>query len=433
MLAQAAEGRLSVGGGDNTRATSVTLPPRLPDVGTPPSELRINKPPIPIPPSHLYTKTMKHILFLNHYDPKNPRGGGAELYSMEVLKRFVRDGYKVTWLAERFNGSEEMDEIDGVKIMRKGNRIVLLWHAFRYYLTQKKNIDLVIDNFHGYPFLTSLYITKEKRISLIHEVAGPLIWNTLYSFPINKIGILIEDFILRVLYRQDTFITVSKSSKEDLSRFGISRVHIVLNGLKRGNKNLRKVSKNKFQLIYFGGLRLVMGGKKSIKNIEDMIYSVKILSKKTESVKLIITGKRKGAYYEKLQNLVNSLGLEKHVLFPGFVPDDELEKLIAESYLTVGTSLKEGWGNMVTEGMYLGTPPVCYTVNGYKDIITHKENGILVSPNTPEVLAKEIEQVWRNTYLYDQIRLGGIAFSESLDWEKTYTDFKKVLVTKKMV
>ena len=51
----------------------------------------------------------------------------------------------------------------------------------------KNNVDVVIDQVHGLPFLTPLYVKNKKIIMYIHEVAGE-IWTKMYPFPIGTIG-----------------------------------------------------------------------------------------------------------------------------------------------------------------------------------------------------------------------------------------------------
>ena len=52
------------------------------------------------------------------------------------------------------------------------------------------NEHIVIDEIHGLPFFTTLYVKKPK-IAFIHEVANE-IWDYMYPFPINILGKFIE-------------------------------------------------------------------------------------------------------------------------------------------------------------------------------------------------------------------------------------------------
>ena len=40
-----------------------------------------------------------------------------------------------------------------------------------FYLSRKNNYDVVVDEIHGLPYFTPLYV-KEPIIAFIHEVAG---------------------------------------------------------------------------------------------------------------------------------------------------------------------------------------------------------------------------------------------------------------------
>jgi hypothetical protein len=61
---------------------------------------------------------------------------------------------------------------------------------------------------------------------------------------------------------------------------------------------------------------------------------------------------------------------------------------MAESHLLVATSVREGWGLVVSEAAALGTPTVAYDVDGLRDSV-RAANGRLASP-TPAALAAEV-------------------------------------------
>ena len=55
------------------------------------------------------------------------------------------------------------------------------------------------------------------------------------------------------------------------------------------------------------------------------------------------------------------------------------------------TSVKEGWGLIVTEAGSQGTPAIVYDVDGLRDIVVESETGVIFnSKNKPEELAKKI-------------------------------------------
>src|SRR5438105_1714009 len=96
------------------------------------------------------------ILVLSWRDPRHPLAGGAEQVMHEHMKGWIAAGHTVTFFSSRFIGAKSEEDLDGVKIIRKGSQY-LTCHiaAFFWYLFGKhEEFDLVVDEFHGWPFFT---------------------------------------------------------------------------------------------------------------------------------------------------------------------------------------------------------------------------------------------------------------------------------------
>ena len=162
-----------------------------------------------------------NILIFNWRDIKNPSSGGAEILTHEIAKFLVKKKNNVILFSSRFDGSAKKEIIDGVKIIREGKSVAryflqsVHFKAFQRYKREfAGNIDLVIDEVHGLPFFTPLYI-KEKKVALVCEVAGDL-WIKMFGKLLGTIGKLIEIIYLRFIYRFTPFLTISHSAEKDL-------------------------------------------------------------------------------------------------------------------------------------------------------------------------------------------------------------------------
>ncbi|MCK4460825.1 MAG: glycosyltransferase, partial [candidate division Zixibacteria bacterium] len=62
------------------------------------------------------------ILALNWNDLKNPYAGGAEVHLEELLRRLVRRGHDVTLFCSGYKGCRSEETIEGIRIIRRGNR-----------------------------------------------------------------------------------------------------------------------------------------------------------------------------------------------------------------------------------------------------------------------------------------------------------------------
>ena len=77
----------------------------------------------------------------------NPSMGGAEVFTHEVLKRWVKDGHEVTLFTSKFSGSKSEEVLDGIRIFRDGGKYTVYGKAKKWYKNRfsKENFDVIID------------------------------------------------------------------------------------------------------------------------------------------------------------------------------------------------------------------------------------------------------------------------------------------------
>jgi len=124
------------------------------------------------------------------------------------------------------------------------------------------------------------------------------------------------------------------------------------------------------------------------------------LLKKTEgfdagSLKLVLAGD--GALLEDTKALAVELGIEGHILFPGYVRN--IPELYACCQAAVTTSRIEGLPFNVMEAMACGLPVIASDIKGHRELITHRENGLLFESGNFEQLADRIIEIYQNAPL----------------------------------
>src|SRR6266498_3127303 len=109
-----------------------------------------------------------NILIFSWRGPKHPNAGGAEISTHEHAKGWVKAGHRVTLFTSYFPNSKKEEVIDGIEVKRYGRQMFgVQWEAFVWYLFKPhEKFDLVIDEFHGIPFFTPLYV-KVKKMGFI--------------------------------------------------------------------------------------------------------------------------------------------------------------------------------------------------------------------------------------------------------------------------
>lgn len=359
------------------------------------------------------------ILILNWRDIKNPSSGGAEILTHEIAKRWVKKGHAVTQFSSSFPGALEKEYIDGVHIIRRGHpdarylfRSVHFQAFFCYLRFFRGKVDVVIDEIHGLPFFTPLYV-KEKKVALICEVADEL-WQKHYGYFFGSIGRLIEQFYLYVIYKKTLYLTISKSTRRDLLRHGVEerRIAVLPMGITTP-KHIKSYAKEKRPtLLYVGRLS-------KSKGIEDILLAFKDIVSKNDHCRLWIVGRGDSTYVTYLNTLVERLRLAKQVSFFDYVPEEKKFELMARSHILLSASVKEGFGLTVLEAGFMGTPSVAYNAPGLSEVIIDHETGLLCREKTPESLSKTIRMLLRDRALYEKLVSGVKIRSREHNWDKT--------------
>ena len=363
------------------------------------------------------------ILILNWRDIKNPKSGGAEILTHEIAKSWVKMGNEVALFSSHFGGSSNFETIDGVRIVRKGNPDTrslfssVHFAAFIFYIKNSKDFDVVVDEVHGIPFFTPWYVRKRKVV-LICEVASNL-WVTMFGPVFGPIGRMIEQFYIRWVYKNIPYLTISDSSKEELIKEGVNPEKITV--LPMGvtvPKEIKRVSKEKDPTIIFVG-RLAKS-----KGIEDAIEMLgKVLSKYPKA-RLWIVGGGPEEYMGYLKKMAKKLRIESKITFLGFVTEDKKFELMGRAHVLVAPSVKEGWGLIVPEAAYVGTPSIVYNSPGLRDVLKGSNYKTIVKVNTPDALAEEVVKLLEegNTGRYKKIDI------KDYSWNKTAETALKVML-----
>lgn len=365
------------------------------------------------------------ILWLTWKDKKNPQAGGAETVNEELAKRLVIDGHQVIFLVGGFSGGKKKETIDGYEIVRLGNQWSVYFRAWRYY---KKNLfgwaDLVIDEVNTIPFFAKFYtLSKEKNILFVHQLCRE-IWFYQMFFPLNLLGYLLEPIYLWLL-RDRKVITVSQSTKKDLMRYGFlaKNIEIISEGIEI--KLLERIeAETKFEKMTI----LLLGTVRAMKRTIDGLRAFEKAKKSLPELQLIIAGDTSGRYGKKLLNLVRKSYYKKDIQVLGRVAGEKRVEILKRSHLILVTSVKEGWGLIVTEANSQGTPAIVYSADGLRDSVKNGETGIVCQKNTPKEMAQNLVKLLQNKSEYERLRQNAWEWSKEINFEKSYADFKKSLL-----
>ena len=361
-----------------------------------------------------------NVVWFSWKDRRHPQAGGAELITDQILRRLVEDGHDVTLLTADYPGA--VPASDGVHVVRGGGRFTVYFHAWRYYRKYlRAKADLAIDEMNTIPFFAGWY-THVKSIMMVHQLARE-IW--FYQLPwfIGWIGYLAEPLYLFLLRRQ-AVVTVSESSKQDLLRYGFdaSKVRIISEGIELDRlPSLDGIKK------YDRPTMLSLGAMRAMKRTIDQVRAFEIAKKDLPDLQLKIAGDSEDPYGKHVLRYIEQSPFKDDIEYLGRVSAEKRLELMRKSHFIAVTSVKEGWGLIVSEAGSQGTPAVAYDVDGLRDSVQDGETGIIASDNDARGLAAAIVRLLADQTRYEALRQGAWQATKTLTFDQSYRDFLKAI------
>lgn len=137
------------------------------------------------------------------------------------------------------------------------------------------------------------------------------------------------------------------------------------------------------------------------KDIETLMLAAREAVARMPSLRFMIHGD--GPLRTNLEELALKLGLERNLTFAGAFAKPQLADVLSNIDLIVLSSLYEGFGVSLVEGMAYGKPAVATAVGGISEVVVDGVTGILVPPRSPRALADAILTLAQDRQLYERM------------------------------
>jgi glycosyltransferase involved in cell wall biosynthesis len=311
--------------------------------------------------------------------------GGAQ----SLLKNFILDAKKssdfeidVCVLYPNGVFLEELEK-EGVRVFNLNSGAKYNFFMIFEILEIIKRGEYNIVHVHLFPasfFVAVASIFLDRSIKFIFTEHS--IYNRRRAFRIFKV----LDYFTYLRYRK--IICVSKQVKSSLEKWlpsasyktVIIRSGIPLNALP--GKQLQKI----YDVLFVGRLERVKG--------VDILLRAAGYLKKKYSMKIRIGIVGTGVLLSDLKRLSINLGINNTVEFLGVRGD--ILSLLDKSSIFVLPSRWEGLPISILEAMSRNVPVIATSVGGISEIINDGEDGVLVTPENPELLARVIIYLLEN-------------------------------------
>jgi glycosyltransferase involved in cell wall biosynthesis len=143
-------------------------------------------------------------------------------------------------------------------------------------------------------------------------------------------------------------------------------------------------------------------------------------------IKLVIAGKP-GWSYEEVLAAPKKFGVEKSVIFTGYVNDAERDILLQNALVYVQPSIIEGFGLPVLEAMAAGVPVVSSTGGALAEVVGNA--GRLFSPNNINEITKCLQQTLEDGGLRQELVRRGRQRAANFSWDTAVIETYKILTT----
>jgi len=344
---------------------------------------------------------MRVLLFSWEYPPHVV--GGLGRHVSELVPALVQQGIEVHVVAPRSAGGEAQEKSAGLTVHRveppeapPADFYTSAWQTnIRLQeLGDRLCATLHVDLIHNHDWLTAFAANALKRgfkiplLSTIHATERGRGRGNLWTDQQRAI----HSAEWWLVYESWHVITCSLFMANEVSTYFQAppgKIDVIPNGVKADRfARWEGTDLSHFRSMYaLPEEKVVMyvGRIVQEKGLGVLVEAVPRVLDEHPEAKFVIAGT--GDLIEPLRHRAWQLGVGAKVLFTGFIPDEDRDRLYKVADCAVFPSLYEPFGIVALEAMAARAPVVVSLVGGLQEVVKHGETGITVYPDNPESLA----------------------------------------------
>jgi phosphatidylinositol alpha-1,6-mannosyltransferase len=257
------------------------------------------------------------------------------------------------------------------------------------FLRSAKTKDVIILGHLNLAILAVLLkkLFPKKRIILIcHgiEIWQPNSWIQLKAYPLI-----------------DQFIVVSNHTKSQLiEKRGVtpSKVSVFQNTIDPFFDVPENLEKPAYLMDRYGlrGKKCILtvcrlSSKEGYKGYDRVLKVLPELVKWDRDIRYVLVGKYDAQEKERLDKIIQQLGIGEYVIFTSFVPDEELVDHFKLGDVFIMPSNNEGFGIVFIEAMACGVPVIAGNKDGSQDAVVQGRIGTLINPDSEQEICTSLK------------------------------------------
>lgn len=303
----------------------------------------------------------------------------------------------------------------------KKAKVSSYWYSWREQLLlpfefMRERLDLM-----HFPHFNTPVFYSGKSVVTIHDI-------TPFFFPGHKMNSWLRRNAFKFVFnssikKASAVIAVSESTKNDIVKhFGLKpdKIEVVYEGVDENFKILPNCGKISEELsvryniekpfIFYAGVW------RNHKNIVGLLKAFFILKKNIGGKYQLVLGGKEDPYYPEIRKTIIDLKLEKDIITPGFICDEEMILFYNSCSLFAIPSFYEGFGLVGLEAFACGAPVASSNTASLPEILG--DGAAYFDPRDAEQMARVMEEVLTDEKKRENLIKNGFERIKKYSWRR---------------
>ena len=256
-----------------------------------------------------------------------------------------------------------------------------------------------------------------KTVVTVHDMVVRAYPETMRT----RTKLLLQTGLARSMHRADRIVTDSEFSRREIVKYYpkyAEKVRVVPCGVDSerfapvSDAEIAQVKKkHRLPAEYF----LYLGTLEPRKNLVRLIEAYGLLREKHPDAPPLVLAGGKGWQYEQIFDASTKKNVRGYVLFPSYIPSEDMAALYSGALAFVFPSLYEGFGMPPLEAMACGCPVLTANAASLPEAVGNA--ALLCNPHKTEAIMKGMELLMQQPALREKLRQRGFRRAAEMSWE----------------
>jgi glycosyltransferase involved in cell wall biosynthesis len=365
--------------------------------------------------------------------PSNP--GGMDRYAYELMQQLTKDGDRINLCGVGLPENEPQTAISLSNLANPKDPLPQRLWSVRQRFRQQQQYTLPVDaiNLHfalySFPLLDDLpsgvpiTFTFHGPWALESQQEGEKPWSVAFKQWIEQ----------RVYRRCDRFIVLSNAFGKILHehyQIPWDKIHVIPGGVDTRRFQMNLPQEQARQILGWQPNRFTLfTPRRLVKRVglDVLLNAFAKVKLRCPDICLAIAGR--GAQEVALKQQASELGIESHVKFLGYLPDEQLPIAYQAADLTIMPSQSlEGFGLVLLESLACGTPVLCTPVGGMPEVLSPFCRDLITESSDEMAIAERLGDLLTGKFYLPSRSACREYASSHFDWQIIAPQVRDVLL-----